>query len=109
MVIVSPAMVPAGFDGVTVWPFIFVCFRDEQLLAHEMVHYKEMAWKTPYWWARYAFDRKFRVDSEVRAYKAEIKAGMPAETAAMWLMKYDDRLTEAAARFLLTEVDVVLE
>jgi hypothetical protein len=92
MVIYTTKFIPKAFDGITIWPFILMRMKDDALLAHEMVHYKEQAWIAPIWWIRYALDRKFRVAAEARAYKVQMAAGMSIYQAARWLMKYDSRL-----------------
>lgn len=90
--IVTIKLIPAKFDAVTVWPFIFV--RKEQLLntaliEHELVHYREQAWITPFWLLRYFFSKKFRLAAEVRGYKRQIElGGITVKTAAVLLTQY---------------------
>ena len=102
MKIITSTFVPTGFDGITVWPFIFMRYEDKVLTNHETVHYNEQAWITPIWWARYLLSKTFRVAAEVRAYKQSIAAGMTVENAAQWLMKYDSSLTLDECVKLLT-------
>lgn len=101
MVIYSSLFVPSGYAAITIWPFIFMTKKDDQLLTHEMVHFKEQAWITPIWFARYIFSTKFRVAAEVRAHKVQMQHGLPLETAARWLVRYDKKMTiEEATRLL---------
>lgn len=88
-------LVPDGFDAITIWPFILIRPGREslQLLAHEMVHYRDMAWLTPLWWLWYALSPTFRLDAEVAAYRVSMANGMTIGEAAYWLKKYDRRLT----------------
>lgn len=101
--IIYTSFIPKGFDGMSIWPFILMRYRDTGLLNHELVHYTEQAWITPIWWLRYALSRSFRVAAEVRAYKASMQAGMTLEAASFWLTKYDKNLTVDGARALLTQ------
>jgi hypothetical protein len=73
--LIKSNLIPQPFWAFTVWPFIVVRPEhadDKGIIAHENVHFKEQAWITPIWWLRYALSKKFRVDAEVRAYKAQI-------------------------------------
>lgn len=101
--IVSTNLVPKGFDAITIWPFILVRPGRESagLLAHEGVHYRDMAWVTPLWWFWYALSPKFRIDAEVEAYRVSMAHGMSLEDAASWLCKYDKSLTPEKAMELL--------
>lgn len=103
MIISIPFLIPSGFDGITGWPFINVRnLNDHGLIAHEMVHYKRMAWWTPIWWLLYVLIPSFRIKEEVLAYKESIRLGMAKERAANWLIKYDDITYEEALRKLST-------
>ena len=90
--IIRTNFVPHGFDALTLWPFILV--RPQQaenfpLIAHEMVHYREQAWITPFWIARYLLSKKFRFDAEVRAYRIQISlGGITVMQAAELLTRY---------------------
>lgn len=104
MIIKSSFLVPNGFDGMTLWPFIFIlpeCANDVGLLAHEQVHYQRMAWWSPVWWLLYLLFPPFRVREEVLAYKVSIQHGMPLGKAAWWLCRYDSRMTLTKALDLL--------
>lgn len=90
--IVSTRFIPRGFDALTVWPFIFV--RPAQrgnaaLIEHELVHYREQRWITPWWVLRYLLSRKFRLVGEVRAYRRQIAlGGITQDQAAQMLTHY---------------------
>ena len=90
--IVASRWVPAGFDALTMWPFIFVRpeYKDDKaLIAHELVHYDSMAWVTPFWWLRYILSKSFRWAQEVKAYKVQIAmSGITAPQAAELLVQY---------------------
>jgi len=102
MIIYSKWLVPKGFDAITVWPFIFMDRPDPALLQHEMVHYKEQAWITPFWWLYYLFNKSFRITAEAKAYAVQVDAGaLTPIRAANWLMKYDKELTVEEAVQLL--------
>lgn len=76
--LVSTDLVPAGFGAITFWPFVFVrpgSRDDKGLIGHELVHYREQAWRTPVWWARYLLSPMFRQAAEVRAYRRQIELG----------------------------------
>lgn len=104
--LVTTALLPAGFAAITCWPFIFVSparATDEALIAHERVHYEEQAWITPLWWAAYAISPKFRLSAEVRGYKAQIQRnGITVDEAAEMLMKYRLGITKQEALKALT-------
>lgn len=91
--IVKTDMLPKDFDGFTCWPFIFIRpskVNNLGLLRHEMIHYNEQRWITPYWLAKYFLSRKFRLDAEVRAYKAQMECeGIALHAAATMLLKYN--------------------
>lgn len=106
--IVATDLIPSGFDGVTVWPFIFVRPNrraDQPFIEHELVHYREMAWWSPLWWACYLLAPAFRQATEVRAYRRQIElGGIGSTTAAHYLAeRYSLDLSFAAALLLLTE------
>lgn len=107
MVIYTNWLIPSRFDAITIWPFILIrkSFEgDAALLAHEMVHYPEQAWITPWWWLKYAFSASFRLQAEVAAYRAQRAVGpMSLASAAHWLMRYDASLTLEAALALLQD------
>ncbi|MDO8251390.1 MAG: hypothetical protein Q7T78_16955 [Rhodoferax sp.] len=90
--IIATHFVPAGFDAITLWPVILV--RPSQrsnmpLIEHELVHYREQAWITPVWVARYLLSRKFRLAAEVQAYTRQIElGGITCEQAAQMLTFY---------------------
>lgn len=85
-------MINEPFDAITAWPFIFVRPEhkdDAALIAHEMVHYRSMAWLTPFWWLRYALSKSFRWSQEIKAYKVQIAlGGITAIQAAAMLTYY---------------------
>ena len=89
-------LIPSGFSGLTVWPFILIRpdhANDTGLIEHERVHWSEQ-WRLPViWWLLYLIDRNFRVAAEVRAYRVSMEHGMPLDIAARWLMRYDSRLS----------------
>ena len=101
MVIYSGLFLPTRVNALCVWPIIFMRKVDAPLLAHEMVHYREQAWVTPFWFIRYWFSADFRVAAEVRAHKVQMQAGLSLFQAANWLVRYDKRLTLAGAYLLL--------
>lgn len=84
-----PRLIPAGADGMTVWPLILLrpaSRGDRGLIEHELVHYREQAWCTPIWWARYLLSPAFRQAAEVRAYRRQIAVGgIGLATAAHYL------------------------
>lgn len=90
--IVTTEWVPHGFDAITCWPFIFVrpAQRDNAaLIEHELVHYREQRWITPWWVLRYLLSRKFRLAAEVRAYRRQIElGGITQDQAAQMLTHY---------------------
>jgi hypothetical protein len=102
-VIISTNLVPRGFDAITIWPFILIRPGKESagLLAHEGVHYRDMAWLTPLWWLWYLCNTQFRVEAEVTAYRVSMAHGMSLGEAAGWLCKYDKTLTPEKAMELL--------
>lgn len=104
--IVTTNFIPRGFDAVSVWPFIFVrpeMAGNKGLIEHEMVHYREQAWLTPLWWARYLASPSFRQAAEVRAYKRQIEVGgISVEHAAYFLTQYRTGINESQATALLT-------
>lgn len=99
--IVTTNFVPHGFDALTLWPFVFVRPEradDAPLMAHEMVHYREQAWRTPVWVLRYLLSRRFRLAAEVRAYKVQIAlGGITPDGAADMLLRYDLDITNDQA------------
>ena len=105
--IVTTTLIQQPFDAVTVWPFIFIRpeYKDDQaLIAHEMVHYKSMAWLTPFWWLRYALSKSFRWTQEVKAYRVQIALGGISIENATWLLcTYKTDHTSEVARAALQE------
>lgn len=91
--IITTNFICKPFDAMTIWPFIFVRSErkdDKALLAHEMVHYRAMAWITPFWFLRYAFSKSFRWAEEVKAYRVQVGlGGIAAPEAETLLMQYD--------------------
>jgi NRPS condensation-like uncharacterized protein len=94
-----------GFDALTLWPFIFIdpqFINNQGLIEHEMVHYKEQAWITPYWIAKYAMTKKFRLGAEVRGYKRQIEVnGITTNEAANLLTNYGVGISYEEAIHLL--------
>ena len=103
--IVKTSLIPRPYDGVTVWPFIFVRPEkadNQSLINHEMIHYREQAWITPWWLLKYFFSRDFKLNAEARAYAVQVKSGsMSKEEAARWLTTYDSSLDQTTALGLL--------
>lgn len=106
--IVATNLIPSGFDAITIWPFIFVRLKHKDnkgLITHEKVHLEgqRKAWVIP-WWIKYAFNPKFRLEAEVRGYKAQIAAeGISVESAARYMTQYGVQdLTYEEAITLLT-------
>ena len=91
--IITTSLINEPFDAFTAWPFIFIRpeYKDNAaMIAHEMVHYKSMAWVTPFWWLRYSFSQSFRWRQEVEAYRVQIAmGGITALEAAELLVLYD--------------------
>ena len=100
--IISTHLIPKGFDAITFWPLILI--RPEQcynlpLIEHELVHYREQAWITPWWVLRYLLSRKFRLAAEVRAYRRQIElGGITHGQAAQMLTRYRLGMTIEKAR-----------
>ena len=90
--IITSNLIRYPYDAITAWPFIFIrpnCKNDTALIAHEMVHYRDMAWVTPFWWLRYAMSSSFRWAQEVEAYRVQIAlGGITAPQAAELLCTY---------------------
>lgn len=91
--IVVTRLVFKGFDGFTVWPFIFVrpeARHDHGLIEHEKVHLVEQRrWLVLPWLAAYLISKRFRCNAEVRAYREQIAVGgICIRDAAAALMKY---------------------
>jgi hypothetical protein len=106
-VIVATEFIPAGFDGITVWPFVFVRparRADQPFIEHELVHYREMAWWSPVWWLLYLLVPAFRQATEVRAYRRQIALGgiAPATVAFYLSDRYRLDLSYASAMRLLS-------
>lgn len=104
--IVETRLIPPGFAGFTVWPFIFVCHgsRDDAgLIGHELVHFAEQRrCLTIPWLAAYLISKRFRCKSEVRAYRRQIAMGcIGVHDAAASLMKYRLGITYPEALALL--------
>ena len=99
--IVITSFIPRGFDAVSVWPLILLrpgVHVDAGLMEHELVHYREQAWITPIWVARYLLSRRFRMAAETRAYKRQIEVGgITRECAAGMLLKYRIGITYSQA------------
>lgn len=95
--IIITRFIPAKFDAITIWPLILIraeSRNDAALIEHELVHYREQRWITPWWVARYLLSRSFRLDAEVRAYKRQIEVGgITCEGAARMLLQYRLRIT----------------
>ena len=90
--IVRTRLIPKGFSGCALWPFIFVLPEERAnatLIGHELVHYREQAWITPLWVLLYLVSRRFRLAAEVRAYAWQIESGgISADEAARALLSY---------------------
>ena len=103
--ILKTTLIPKGYQAMSLWPFILVLpefSSDKGLIEHEMVHYKEQAWATPVWWARYLLSKSFRQAAEVRAYKKQIEVGgITKEWAAAMLCTYGLNITATEAFDLL--------
>lgn len=105
--IIKTDWVPSNFDAITCYPFILVRpyrAEDSALLAHEMVHYEEQkkCLVVP-WLLRYWLSPKFRLASEVRGYKAQMKmGGITRSEAARLLTTYGMSVSFAEAWDLLS-------
>ena len=99
--IVASNFVPRGFDAMAIWPLILIRpgVRDDAgVIEHELVHYREQAWITPVWVARYLLSRRFRLAAEARAYKRQIEGGSITRAgAAGMLLKYRIGITYSQA------------
>lgn len=106
IMLIKTKLIPAGFQAVTIWPFIVVLpehATNPGLIEHEMVHYREQSWITAIWWVRYVISKSFRQAAEVRAYKRQIEVGgISVETAANMLLCYRLGITYDQAYALLT-------
>jgi len=104
--IVSTNLIPKGFDAFSCWPFIFVrpeSRNDEGLIRHELVHYDDQAWITPFWLLRYWLSKSFRWKQEVKAYRVQIDVGgISLEDAAWLLCTYKTGHTSEQARRALS-------
>lgn len=94
-------------DAITVWPWVFVrpaSAGDKALIEHELVHYREQAWLTPFWWLAYLLAAKFRLSAELRGYGKQIELkGISVPLAAHYLStRYRLDLSLAEAMDLLT-------
>ena len=103
--IITTNLIPDGFDAFSCWPFIFVrpeSRNDEALIRHELVHYDDQAWITPFWLLRYWLSKSFRWNQEVKAYRVQIAAGgISIEDAAYMLCTYKTGHTSEQARAAL--------
>lgn len=91
--IIKTNLVPDGFGAITMWPFILMrpqVAEDAGLVEHEMVHYREQSWITPWWGLKYFCSKNFRQAAEVRAYKRQIEVGgITLANAARAMLRYD--------------------
>jgi hypothetical protein len=75
-VIYTDFLIPKKYDAMTRGPLILVRpeFKDEKgLVEHEIVHVKQW-WKNPLFHAlMYKISKKYRLASEVEAYKHQLK------------------------------------
>ena len=103
--IITTDLIRQPYDAITAWPFIFIrpeSKNDKALIAHEMVHYKSMAWVTPFWWLRYTFSKSFRWAQEVKAYRVQMAlGGISLEGATYMLCTYKTGHTSEQARAAL--------
>ena len=79
---------------------------DEALLAHEMTHCRQMRRVgTVVWWWRYVTDRKFRLTSELEAYRVQIAMAPWALDAICTLLatRYFLGITPQQAKALLLQ------
>lgn len=110
--IITTNFIPAGYDAVTVWPFIFVrpeCRDNDGLIHHELVHYYSQAWVTPFWFLRYWFSPEFRWAQEVAGYRVQVgRGGITKERAAEYLVTYDTGHTYEEALETLSRTDAEL-
>jgi len=105
--LVKTNLIPAGFDAVSAWPFIFVrpqMADNRGLIEHETVHYREQRrWLCLPWWIAYLLVPSFRQAAEVRAYRRQIEVGgISVEHAAYFLTQYRTGINESQATALLT-------
>lgn len=100
--IIQTKFIPAEFDAVTIWPFIFVRpgkQPDTGLIEHELVHYREQIRMLILpWLLAYFLSKRFRLDAEVRAYKRQMEVGgISRESAASMLLRYRLGITYSGA------------
>lgn len=101
MIIFTDKFVPKRFGAICVGPFIFIRKKFKyhsalpEIIAHEKVHIKQqqkLLWVGH--WVMYAFSKKYRLKSEVEAYKVSLQHGLPVKCAAKWLStKYNLSIT----------------
>lgn len=105
--IIPTTFVPKGFSAFTIWPLILIrpeCQYDFALIEHELVHYREQAWITPFWGLCYLLSKKFRLAAEVRAYTRQIEVGgITIEQASLLLTHYRLNITQEQALQALIE------
>ena len=76
--------------------------EDSRLIAHELTHQSQMRKSNALvFWVKYLCSRKFRLASEVEAYKVQILHGAPIITCASHLTRYWLGITQAQALELL--------
>lgn len=84
----------------TIWPLIMLRpgARSVGLIEHELVHYREQAWITPWWIARYLLSTRFRLAAEARAYRRQIDiGGITIDGAVDMLLTYRLGITQKQA------------
>ena len=103
--IITTTLIREPYDAFTAWPFIFIrpeYRNDKALIAHEQVHYRSMAWLTPFWWLIYAISKSFRWAQEVKAYRVQMAlGGISIEDATYMLCTYRTGHTLDQARAAL--------
>lgn len=105
-VIYNDKLVPRGFGGITLAPFIFLKENkkgNEELLEHEKVHIKQQyKWLIIPYFFMYKLSKKWRQRWEVEAFKVSVNEGLPITLAAQWLStKYNLDLSYKQAINLL--------
>jgi|LSQX01.1.fsa_nt_gb hypothetical protein len=94
-----------GFAGITLGFIIIInedYKNDKCLLEHEKVHVKQF-WNNPLFCMLYLISKKYRLKSEVEAYKKQIECGANPDRMAQFLCeKYNLNITFDEAKKLLS-------
>lgn len=104
-------LVPEGYGGVTRFNFVFLREkykdRDEGILQHELTHVKQLYRSFLLFPYLYLLSKKFRLKSEVKAYKVQASYYQNKEASYQWMAraiatKYKLDVTSDEAYKLLT-------